>query len=101
MVEKEFPEEFDLHDVLLNLWIRQAVYHEGTLKVSNGRDSYVVVNKGEYTFCDEGHNKKEKKRPEAIERILRGLINKYGRLEHKGYEYYFKKHRWFRQIISD
>ena len=95
---EDFPEEFDLHDVLLNLWIRQAAYHDGVLKVSH-RDSYVVVNKGIYTFCDEGHIKREKKRPEAVERILRGLINKYGRLERNGYEYYFERDRWLRKKL--
>lgn len=100
MTKKDFPEEFDLHDVLLSLWIRQAVYHEGTLKVSNGRDSYVVVNKGKYTFCDEGHIKKEKKRPEAIERILRGLILKYGRLEKNSYHYFYDKDRWIRKKVK-
>ncbi len=94
----DHPEEFDLHDVLLNLWIRQAVYHEGTIKVSH-RDSYVVVNKGKYTFCDEGHIKREKKRPETVERILKGLIAKYGKLEHNGYEYCFERDRWIRRKL--
>ncbi len=93
---EDFPEEFDLHDVLLNLWIRQAAYHDGTLKVSH-RDSYVVADKGKYTFCDEGHIKREMKRPEAVERILKGLIKKYGRLERNGYEYYFDRGRWLRR----
>ena len=94
----KYPEEFDLHDLLLDLWIRQAAYHNGTLKVGY-KDSYVVVDKGSYTFCDEGHLKREKKRPETCERILRGLINKYGKLEHRGYEYYFDKDRWLRKKV--
>mgnify|MGYP001793890112 FL=1 len=95
---EDFPEEFDLHILLLDLWIRQAAYHDGMMKISH-RDSYVVAERGNYTFCDEGHIKREKKRPEAIERILRGLIAKYRRLERNGYEYYLERDRWLKRKL--
>ncbi len=43
---EDFPEEFDLHNWLLYLWIRLAFYDESTLKV-NRRDSYVMVYRGQ------------------------------------------------------
>lgn len=84
-------EPYNVHNELLSLWIRQAVYFEGDFKVVNAGRSYLAVVKGKATLCKHGHIVSYRRKPEVLERILHKLVNRYQNFEHKGYFYYYSR----------
>lgn len=94
-------EECYIHQNLISLWIRQAVYFDGWFKVSNKERSYVLVNKGKYVFCDNGHIKYQRKSRESMEKILHGLVLKHKSFIRQGYQYYFSRGAWYRYILFE
>ncbi len=89
-------EIYNIHDEIISLWIRQAVYFDGNFKVSNSGNSYLLVNKGKPLLCQHGHVKRYIKSPEKLENILKRLVTRYQNFEHNGYMYYFSRGEWRR-----
>ncbi|MFS4446730.1 hypothetical protein [Maribacter sp. 2307UL18-2] len=89
-------EPYNVHRELVALWIRQAVHFEGDFMVKNAGRSYLSVVKGKAVFCDNGLLTNYRRKPEVLEKILHGLVDKYHNFTHSGYYYFYSRGEWRR-----
>lgn len=89
-------ESYNVHRELVALWIRQAVYFEGDFMVKNAGRSYLSVVKGKAMFSDNGLLTNYKRKPEVLEKILHGLVDRYHNFTHCGYYYFYSRGEWQR-----
>ena len=89
-------ESYNVHQELIDLWVRQAVYFDGDFKVVNAGRSYLSVTKGKATLCRHGHLVSYRKRPEVLEKILHKLVNRYQNFTRNEYYYYYSRGQWRR-----
>lgn len=96
------PERFALSMQLLDAWIKQAVYHEGWIKVTALNGWYIIVDKGEYYVHKYGHTKRwHTSTKEILVRNVSKLITRTGGFEHRGYRYNFSMGEWKRYRLDD
>ncbi len=89
-------EYYNIHDGIISLWIKQAVYFDGNFKVSNSGSDYLSVSKGKSMLYKHGHLKRYIKEPEQLEKILHALVERYLNFQHNEYYYYYSRGEWRR-----
>lgn len=93
-------EKFNVHQELIDLWVRQAIYFDGDFKVSNSGRSYLSVVKGKAVLCEHGYLKGYRKKPEVLRTILHKLVDRYHNFIHRGYYYYYDRGEWYRHEVA-
>jgi hypothetical protein len=96
------PEEYNVSMLLLDSWIRQAVFHEGTIKVTDLHGWYILVDKGDYYVHKYGHTERRHiSTKEYLVEIVRERIYRTKGFERNGYSYNFSRGRWTRYKLDD